>query len=244
LLCLLTAQVSTGIAQNNSRVTLNSTSISIAEIFSAIKQQTGLTVFYSNQLLDDKEKMNVRFDQAELPTVMSVVLKNKKVDWTIRDGSIVLKKQEPQGPEAPAAAVLQQKVLVKVTDAQNEPLPGVSVSAKGGAAKGVTDRSGVFVAALPDLQQTLVLSYIGFKPQEIALSGRSAVNVVMEDQITGLDQVVVIGYGTAQKKDVTGSVGQVNMSDFSKAPVKSFDDALAGRVAGVEVSANDGQPTI
>jgi len=243
LLCLLTAQVSTGVAQNNPRVTLNSTSISIADIFSAIKQQTGLTVFYSNQLLDDKEKMNVRFDQADVHTVMNVVLKNKKVDWTIRDGSIVLKKQEQQQrPEASAAAVLQQKVLVKVTDAQNEALPGVSVSVKGGTAKGVTDRSGVFIAALPDLQQTLVFSYIGFKPQEIALNGRSAVNVVMEDQITGLDQVVVIGYGTAQKKDVTGSVGQVNMSDLSKAPVKSFDDALAGRVAGVEVSANDGQP--
>src|SRR5687768_14275326 len=94
-ICLLTSQASTGFAQGNARVTLNNTNISIAEIFSAIKQQTGLTVFYSNQLLDDKEKMNVRFDQTELSAVMSFVLKNKKVDWTIRDGSIVLKKQEP-----------------------------------------------------------------------------------------------------------------------------------------------------
>lgn len=242
LICLLATYAYTAFAQSNARVTLNAPGISIAEIFSAIKKQTGLTVFYSNQLLDDKEKMNVRFDQADIPAVMSVILKDKNVNWTIRDGSIVLARRAPAGPGDPEPAATRQKVLVKVTDARGEPLIGVSVSVKGSAEKGVTDQAGFFTLSIPDLNRTLVFSYVGFKIQEVPLNGRAAVNVVMEDQITGLGQVVVIGYGTAQKKDVTGSVGQVNMSDFAKAPVKSFDDALAGRVAGVEVSANDGQP--
>jgi TonB-linked SusC/RagA family outer membrane protein len=239
LICLMIAQAAAGLAQNTARITLNNPNISIAEIFTAIKQQTGLTVFYSNQLLDDREKLNVRFDQAELSTVLSTVLKNKSLHWTIREGSIVLKKQEP-APAKPAED--RQRLRIRVTDTQGEALVGVSVSVKGGAEKGVTDAAGFFTVALSDLNRVLVFSYVGFKTKEVPLNGLSSLNVTLEDQITGLDQVVVIGYGTAQKKDVTGAVGQVNMSDFSKAPVKSFDDALAGRVAGVDVSANDGQP--
>src|SRR5690606_12761060 len=95
---------------------------------------------------------------------------------------------------------------------------------------------------VPDGNGVLVFSYIGFVQEEVPINNQSTINLSMVPDITSLDEVVVIGYGTAKKGDLTGAVELVEMKDLEKAPVKSFDEALAGRVAGLSVSGNDGQP--
>ena len=83
---------------------------------------------------------------------------------------------------------------------------------------------------------------IGMQSQEISLNGQSIIDVVMKEITLKLDDIVVIGYGIIRKQDLTGSVGLVPVKDLAKAPVSSFAEALAGRVAGVQVNSNDGQP--
>ncbi|MBO9154156.1 SusC/RagA family TonB-linked outer membrane protein [Chitinophaga sp. GCM10012297] len=120
-------------------------------------------------------------------------------------------------------------------------LPGVSVKIDGSGRGATTDTSGRFsIAAKPG--ETLVFSYIGFERLSFVLKDQSNLNILLKESSRGIDEVVVIGYGAVAKKDLTGSVGSVNMEDLSKAPVLSFDEALAGRLAGVQVSSGEGQP--
>ncbi|MGN7722014.1 SusC/RagA family TonB-linked outer membrane protein [Chitinophaga sp. 22620] len=133
-------------------------------------------------------------------------------------------------------------VTGRVTDNKGEALVGVNIRLKNGTAATRTDTAGNFKISVPDTQGTLVFTYLGFSATEVPIRGRSTVSATLVPDITGLNEVVVLGYGSSAKKDVTGSVSQVRVEDLQKAPVLSFDQALAGRVAGVQVSSNDGQP--
>ena len=137
--------------------------------------------------------------------------------------------------------VQNSRVSGIVTDGQNEILPGVTVSVKGTATATQTDGNGKFtIIARPKDQ--LVFSYIGFETTTIAIGIKTDFNISLKATTSDLDEVVVIGYGTVKRRDLTGAVSSVSVSDLSKAPVRSFDEALAGRVAGVQVNSSDGRP--
>ncbi|MGN6416671.1 MAG: SusC/RagA family TonB-linked outer membrane protein, partial [Pseudobacter sp.] len=132
----------------------------------------------------------------------------------------------------------------KVTDAENEPLEGVTVQLKGKPTTATTNENGIFNIAVSDLKNAeLSFSMVGYVTKAVKTNEKTTVyNVVLTSSMKDLDDVIVIGYGTVKKRDLTGSVGQVKVADMKKAPVASFEDALGGRVAGVQVSAVDGQP--
>lgn len=136
----------------------------------------------------------------------------------------------------------QQKTIAGlVIDEKSEVLPGVSILVKGTRQSVQTDRDGKFkIQALAT--DRLVFNYIGYTTQEVIIGTKTTINVSMSPSATSLNDVVVVGYGTQKRSDLTGAIGSVNMKDFAKAPVKSFDEALAGRVAGVQVQSSDGQP--
>lgn len=121
-------------------------------------------------------------------------------------------------------------------------LAGASVREKGKNNTTKANANGNFTIRVSNPNSILSVSHVGYEIKEIELKGRTKVDVVLEPKALAMDGVVVIGYGTAIRKDLTGSVGQVGVSDLQKAPVISFDQALAGRIAGVQVSSEDGQP--
>lgn len=131
-----------------------------------------------------------------------------------------------------------------VTDrADGLPLIGVSVMVKGNKGGATTNKDGKYAIQVPVKgSTTLVFTYIGYEQREINVGDKGILNLTLGEDSKVLNDVVVIGYGSVNKKDLTGAVGSVNMKDLQKAPVKSFDEALAGRVAGVQVASNDGQP--
>ena len=129
-----------------------------------------------------------------------------------------------------------------VQDSKGEPLPGVSVVfkvAKGGT---ITDIEGKFSIGVTNKNVVLVFKFLGFAPVEMTADDANKNAVVMTEISSSLNEVVVIGYGTTTKRDLTGSVGVVNMQEMKKAPVPSFDQALQGRIAGVNITSSDGQP--
>lgn len=128
-----------------------------------------------------------------------------------------------------------------VTGSDGEPLVGASVVQKGTTNGVAVDVEGRYVISVPS-GSVIVFSFIGHVSQEVSIGNQTEVNVVLEVDQKVLSEIVVIGYGSSAKEDIASSVGQVSMEDLEKAPVKSFDEALAGRVAGVTVSGNDGQP--
>ena len=140
-----------------------------------------------------------------------------------------------------ASVMAQTNVSGTVKDDQGEILTGVSVLVKGTKVSTTTNQDGKYQIAVPAGSTTLVFSYLGYEPKEMTIAG-NVINATLKSSISTLNDVVVIGYGTTTRKDLTGSVGSVNISDLQKAPVKSFDEALAGRVAGVQVTSSEGQP--
>ena len=133
------------------------------------------------------------------------------------------------------------QVTGKVIDAMGE-LPGVSVVIKGTSNGTITDMSGQFTLSNVKSSDVLVFSFIGYKTQEITVGNQKSLSVKMEEDTQTLDEVVVVGYQEVRKGDLTGSVAKANMKDLLSAPVASFDQALGGRIAGVNVSSGEGMP--
>lgn len=143
---------------------------------------------------------------------------------------------------APAFIQAQNKVITGIVSDENKlPIPGATITVKGTKTAVSTNSDGQYkIQASPTDQ--LVFSFVGFNSKTVSVGAKSSINISLESSTTGLEEVVVIGYGTVKKKDVTGSVSKVNIADMNKAPVASFDQALAGRVAGVQVTSSDGKP--
>ncbi|WNJ19135.1 TonB-dependent receptor [Pontibacter sp. G13] len=148
-------------------------------------------------------------------------------------------------PQIGQAANPQTMALVsgKVFGANNEPLEGATVIVKNTSVGAFTDASGAFSLDAPDpANDILVISYIGYKRQEIALAGKTSIEVTMEEDFASTEEVVVIGYGSVEKKDLTGSVASVKATDFVQGTVISPEDLMNGKVAGVQMTTADGAP--
>lgn len=128
-----------------------------------------------------------------------------------------------------------------VHDEKGMGLPGVTVTVKGTKTGITSDFDGNYKIQATAKDQ-LVFSFVGFNSKTITVGERTTININLESSTSNLDEIIVVGYGTRKRGDLTGSVSKASMGDIQKAPVRSFDEALAGRVAGVQVTSSDGQP--
>jgi TonB-linked SusC/RagA family outer membrane protein len=136
----------------------------------------------------------------------------------------------------------QTRVSGKIVDENNEPLIGVNILVKGAPAGTVSDIDGNYSFGLPDGATTLVFSYVGYRTQEVAIEGRSTIDMVMPQDIAGLEEVVVIGYGTRKRRDISASVSQITSKDIVKSVALSPEFALQGRTPGIQVQNATGDP--
>lgn len=136
----------------------------------------------------------------------------------------------------------QVRVSGTITDTALIPLSGASVTVKGTSIGAVADFDGVYSLSVPEGSNTLVFSYIGYLTQEIEINGKDEINVILTEDAQSLDEIVVIGYGTQRKSDLTGSVGTISGSEFSEKPITSPDQALAGTLPGVNITNRSGDP--
>ncbi|WP_353138679.1 TonB-dependent receptor [Pseudopedobacter sp.] len=136
----------------------------------------------------------------------------------------------------------QKVVTGLVTDKNKEPLIGVGILVKNTTQRVVTDVSGKFSVRSSSTDDVLIVSYIGFKTVEIKIGTNTTLSIVLDQDVKSLDEIVVVGYGEVKQRDLTGSVSSVNLEDLTKVPVGRFDDALAGRIAGVSVTSQEGMP--
>ena len=129
-----------------------------------------------------------------------------------------------------------------VTSKDGSALPGVTVIVKGTKVGTQTAADGSFTISVPQNSNTLVVSAVGYARQEVPIGGQSSISVTLETAASTLTDVVVIGYGTARKKDLTGSIGQVTSKDFQKGNIVTPDQLIAGKLPGVQVTSNGGAP--
>jgi TonB-linked SusC/RagA family outer membrane protein len=250
---LLVTRYSAVQAQNTGPVTLKKANISLAEVFKSIKKQTGLTVFYSNNLLNDKELVTVDFKNAELKEVFGVLLKGKNLNYVVRDQLIVIEKSEPApvvSPQKkePAGPVVPKRVQGVVTDDKGLTLPGVSVKVKGTTNGTQSDIDGKYTLNLKEGSSIIVFSFVGSKSQEFALSnyplsaaGVYKIDVQMGADKNALEEVAVVAYGTQKKTSLVSSITTVNPKQL-KGPSSNLTTMLAGVVPGMISYQRSGEP--
>jgi TonB-linked SusC/RagA family outer membrane protein len=220
------------------KVTIKVQNSNLENVFKIIRQQTGYNFLYNNEDLSKSATISIS-RAGELKEILHDILSPKGLSFSILDNTILVKKT------AVSKQVIkpqQLEIRGTIIDEKRQPLPGASIKVKGSSIATVADQNGRFNLKNLKANDILVVSYTGYQTQEVKLNGKNQVTIVLQEQAAKLDEVVVIGYGTVNRKDITGSIGQVKMEDLEKAPVMSFDQALAGRIAGVQVSSNDGQP--
>lgn len=141
-----------------------------------------------------------------------------------------------------SASMSQILVRGTVLDENGQTLSGVTVQIKGQNKGTISNNDGKFALSVDNTSKILVFSYLGFEKREVKVEKDKPMTLVMKEIGQTLNDVVVIGYGTVKRKDLTGAVSKVNVNELQAAPVANFMDAMAGRVAGVDVSSNEGQP--
>jgi TonB-linked SusC/RagA family outer membrane protein len=227
-------------------VTVTGQNISLLQIFQSIKKQTGFTLVYSNQLLNDAEKQDVNFNKVPLHDVLVSLFKDRNISYEIKNNRIVLDKTPVKDPVKESKEVKEGKqesriVKGQVMDGEGHPLPGVTVSIKGANKGVITDELGVFTitAASTDI---LHVAMMGMNPEEVRVNDQKTMKVTLSAKVDKLDEIVIVGFGAQKKVTVTGSVATVNMDDM-KTPVRSLTNALAGKVAGViSMQSGGGEP--
>jgi len=233
--------------QTIGRISIEGKNITIASVFRTIKKQTGFTVFYSNKLLDDSEKISVNFKQAELPEVMNLTLKGKKLEWVLKETYIVLQKatspekSEERIQNKPIGEQKKEDRTGVVTDETSKPVPGVSVKIKGSNGGTVTDENGKYKINA-NAGDILVFSYIGFAVQEIPVGAENRINIKLLPLDENLNDVVIVGYGTQKKVNLTGAVSQVSGKDLAARPMGQTSASLQGMAPGVTVRQSSGRP--
>lgn len=140
-----------------------------------------------------------------------------------------------------AGGMSAQNITGNVTDSSGEPIIGATILETGTSNGTITDLDGNFTLSNVKGNE-ITVSYIGMKTQNVNIAGKSTVNIVLEDESTTLNDVVVIGYGTVRKKDLTGAVSTVKGQDLAKVPVTNVAEALTGKLAGVQITTTDGSP--
>ena len=224
------------------RVTYEKENATLKEIFTQIRKQTGYDVLFDVKTIEGAKPIDVSFKNATLSSVLEQSVKNQNLTYTIDDETIVVK-PAPAKVFQPTVKVVQKLVKGTVTDTAGITLAGVTIQLKSQREIGTsTDLDGSFSLAVPD-NAVLVFTYIGFKTIEIPVDGRDLVNVVLEEEDSELEQVVVLGFGQTQKKIAqTGSTASISNKELMQSPVSNITNALAGRLPGLIAVQRSGEP--
>lgn len=214
----------------NAKVSLNKNRAQLGEVLDEIEKQTDY-LFVSNRDVDLKQNVSVRAKDESVQEVLSKVLKNTGLTFTVEGVNIILS-------SSTAFNIAQQDkktISGRIVDRNGEPVIGVNVVEKGTTNGTITGMDGKFTLNVSP-NATLMLSYIGYKAQEIAVNNRTQYNVVLDEDTEALDEVVVVGYGTMKKSSLTGSVTKVETEKLEGFPSVNVVDALQGRAAGVYIN--------
>lgn len=219
----------------NTKVTLPTGNITLKTAFNEIEKQTGYSVDYEETNINVNKTVNATVSNLDLPEALQGLLKNTGYSYSIEGKHIVVSTQAAKQPGK------RNKVSGKVNDASGEPVVGANVVEKGTTNGTITDLNGSFSLDIP-AKSTLIISYIGYTPREVEVGNQLTFNVKLAEDTEMLDEVVVVGYGTQKKSDVTTAVASVSSDNLKNRAAVNFGEAMAGQVPGVMVQQTNGAP--
>lgn len=220
------------------RVTLSKTNATLAATLEDIRKQSGMSLLCDAELINEANRVTLNLKNVTVDQALQKTLAGQPFSYQINNKTIVIFSKNK-----PAAEKKQPiKITGKVTDNNNQPIAGATVRIKNTQQAVATDFNGVYNIDVPDENAVLVFTFVGFSPQEIPVSNRTTINVRMTEVNSKLNEIVVIGYGTTTRANITTSVAKVDPQKVPQAANSNVTDLLFGRAAGVQASQTSSQP--
>ncbi|MEX2595186.1 MAG: SusC/RagA family TonB-linked outer membrane protein, partial [Anditalea sp.] len=236
-----------GVAQYKSvkdvHITLNITNATLVEAIQAIESKTSFKFTYEEKDLVGRHGITVQADNQTVEQVLMDIGRTARVEFKqVNDNIHVKPVTERKKQEIIEISQVIQVTGTVTSSSDGLGIPGANIVAKGTATGTVTDVEGNYSFNVPNEDDILVFSSIGYATQEVAVNGRAVIDVILEEDMQGLDEVVVVGYGTQKKTSLTSAVSTVDGKDMQSVPVANPNNALGGRVTGAIVRQNSGEP--
>lgn len=235
-------QVSATVYSQATKFNFRAENRQIADVLREIEDNSDFRFFYIREQVDVERRVSVVVSDATVENILDQIFGNQGVAYKVMDDNLVLLSPDKNIKDIESVTGQQKGVTGKVTDKSGQPLPGVTVLVKGTANGTVTNGNGIYTLSNIPENATLLFSFVGMKGQEIVVGTQTNINVSMEEESIGLEEVVAIGYGTTRKKDVTGALAVVSSEEFESRSTVQIGDALQGKIAGVQISKPSGQP--
>jgi iron complex outermembrane receptor protein len=231
--------------QNPEKVTISLKDAPIEKLFKEIQKQTTFQFFYNERLLKDAKKITISVKDAPVQIVLQACFKEQPFTYVVDDNQIIIKVKEKETvkEETPAEPVVQTVDITGViTDADGKPLAGATVNVKGSSSQAVADASGRFSVSSSAGSGVLVISFVGYETREVSFSNSGPLAITLTLRENKVEEVVLVGYGSARKKDVTGAVSNIGAKDFTQGLVTNPMDQIQGKVPGLVITKIDGDP--
>ena len=235
LLCASFIQVTASVYSQSARVTFSVKESSLERVLELIERQSDYSFIYNHEQLKDVAPLTVDFNNSEIRAVLNHCLLGTGLNFEVVSNKIIIKKEMTQQMSA-------RRIKGMVKDEKGHPLPGVTVMIKGTTMGVVTDVNGNYSIELPDSKDIrLIFSFIGMKTRELAYTGQKEINITMQEESTQMDEVVITGYQTVDRRKSTSSVTTVKMEDLNIPGVNSIDQMLQGRIPDLIFMSNSGE---
>ncbi|WP_084299428.1 TonB-dependent receptor [Dyadobacter tibetensis] len=229
------------------KISIHTGNVYLKQALNEIQKKANIRFTYSSAIIPARQKVTLDMDDKPLSEVLHHLFSPLHVNYSVKGNQIILRQKESVPSKVEPLTVVRKMAerLVKgtVKDAQGEPLPGVSVKLMGSLLGTITDPEGAFQLLVPEKDGTLLFSFVGFEAKEIPFSNQSILEVVLQADIKALNEVVVIGYGTQKKGNVTGAVTTVKMDEIvGDRPTNNTAQALQGAIPGLQIAPSTGKP--
>ncbi len=236
LLCCLVFVIS---LTAQAQITFRVSNKSIKQAIGLIESKADYSFFYSDELDDLNNKISLSVNNEEIHSVLQKLFRNTRITYRIEDGKqVVLSKKKDNQPSSKSK---EKEVRGIITDKTGEPLIGVSVTVKGTGKGTVTDMNGKWSLSVSE-GSVLNFSYIGYSAETVKVGKSNSYNISLSEDNQILDEVVVIGYGSMKRKDITTAVSVVSTADIDERPIIDAAQALQGKAAGIQVVQPSGAP--
>ena len=220
------------------RISVEYENMTLKEVLGVLEEQTEYSFIYKDELVSSKRTFSGKYQGKQVTDIMDDLLKSENLGYAIKGRVIVIL------PKDPSRGFMQQSLSVHgtVTAESGEPIPGVTVIVKGSIAGTITNFDGSYSLPNVPANGTLVFSFVGMRTREVVVANQTNINVVLQEETIGIEEVVAVGYGSQKKVNLTGSVGTVNSSELISRAAPNTSSLLQGRVPGLQITQNSAMP--
>ena len=229
--------VSASTYSQNTKFNIKLTEKTVKDVLVEIEEQSQFHFLYNDEFTDLSRKISIDVNNVRVEDILNEIFDEADITYRVMDNNLIV--------ITPSNAVVTQPSLVKgkITDSNNgEELIGVNVVIKGTTKGTVTDINGNYALNIEGENPVLIFSFIGYKAVEVNVAGNEVINIELESDISDIDEVIVVGYGTQKKASITGAIAQYDADQLNERPVQRIDQALVGQMAGVRVKQTSGMP--